>query len=143
MPPLDFLRALFVSLGVFLGTLLLSIPMVAFYAYVIEPGHPREFYDAAAQRIAPWSSHLAGPLLLFWMNLRGAMRRPQRNATFFAWATIAGYVAIDLASVPLFSIAFSAVLTLTFAASLAGKAAGALAGARLGAQWSRHRAGIR
>lgn len=132
MSTLDCLLALAVGVAVFLGTLLLSVPMVAVYAHVIEPGLPAESYHAAAQWIAPWSSHIGGPILFFWLNRRGAVRHPQRNAVAFASATIASYVMVELASVPLFGIAFSSVLTMTFVASLAVKAAAALAGATRG-----------
>ncbi len=141
MNALDSLRALAVGVTVFLGTLLLSIPMVAFYAYVIEPGHPEEFYKAAAQWIAPWSSHIAGPILFFWLNLRGAVRRPHRNAVAFAGATIVGYLLVDLAAVPIFGLAWSTVITPTFVVSLAIKAAAAFAGATLGARRTARTAG--
>lgn len=130
----DYGRSVLVGFAVFAGTVLLSIPMVAVYAYLINPGHPQEFYNQAATWIAPWSSHVGGPLLFFWLNRRGAVRNPQRNAVAFAWATIVSYVAIDLMSVPLFGLAVSDVLTPAFAASLAVKSAAALAGGILGSK---------
>lgn len=132
MQPIDFLRAAAVGLCVFIGTILGSVLMVAVYAHLINPGHPQEFYNAAAQWIAPWSSHAVGPLLFFWLNYRGALRRPHRKAMAFAGACIACYVIIDMASVPLFGVSFSTVLTWTFLLSLCGKTAGALLGAWIG-----------
>ena len=132
MQPIDFLRALALGLVVLIGTLLGSVLMVAFYAYVINPGHPQAVYNAAAVWIAPWASHVLGPLLFLWGNYRGAVRKPQRNAMAFAGASIIGYVILDMASVPLFGTTFATVLTLTFFLSLGGKTAGALIGAWLG-----------
>ncbi|MBL0940874.1 MAG: hypothetical protein IBJ03_18425 [Gemmatimonadaceae bacterium] len=132
MQPIDFLRALALGLVVLVGTLLASVLMVAFYAYVINPGHSQDVYNAAALWIAPWASHVFGPLLFFWGNYRGAVRKPQRNAIAFACASIVGYVILDMASVPLFGTTFATVLTLTFFLSLGGKTVGALLGAWLG-----------
>jgi len=130
----DYGRSVLVGFAVFAGTLLLSIPMVAVYAYLINPGHPQEFYNRAATWIVPWSSHIGGPLLFFWLNHRGAVRNPQRNAVAFAWATIVSYLVIDLLSVPLFGLTLSGVVTMRFAASLAVKSAAALAGGILGSR---------
>lgn len=134
MRPIDFARAAGVGFTVFVSTLLLSIPMVAFYSYVIEPGHPQQFYNDAAKWIAPWSSHVFGPLIFLWLNYRGARKHQERTATLFALATVCAYFIIDLASVPLFGISFATVLTTAFFASLAVKTAGALVGAAMGAR---------
>ena len=77
---------------------LLSFIVVAIYSFLIEPGHPREFYDAAAQRIAPWSSHIAGPLIFFAAAYISTKRRPQRNAFLFTSAFCAAYTLITLIS---------------------------------------------
>lgn len=137
MQPIDFLRAALIGLGVLVGTLVASVPMVAFYAYVINPGQAQAVYDAAAQRIAPWSSHIVGPLLFLWWNYRGALRVPARRVTAFALAGIGFYFAFDMATVPLFGLTFSRVLTITFFLSLAAKASGALLGGMLGQKRSR------
>jgi hypothetical protein len=50
----DVFKAIGVAFLVLVITLAASYPMVAFYAYVIEPGHPQSFYTDAAQWIAPW-----------------------------------------------------------------------------------------
>lgn len=137
MKRIDLLRAAGIGFAVFIGTLLLSVPMVAFYSFVINPGHPQEFYNEAAKWIAPWSSHVFGPLIFLLLNYRGARKRPERNAMTFALATVLAYLLIDLASVPMFGIAFSTVLTGTFFISLAVKTAGALLGAALGQRQQR------
>lgn len=130
MQPVDYLRAALVGVGVLVGTLVASVPAV--YAHVINPGQPQPVYEAAAQWIAPWSSHIVGPLLFLWWNYRGAVRWPQRHSMAFAWAGIAGYLIADVASVVIFGLTFSAVLTVPFFVSLSAKTAGALLGARLG-----------
>jgi hypothetical protein len=133
MKPMDYLKALGVALFVMTCTLFFAFPMVAFYAYVIEPGHPQEFYSKAAQWIAPWSSHVLGPLLFFGLNFRLARSRPERNAMAFAIATIVAYVVIDAGSLPLFGVDIAAFFRATVLISLVFKAIGALLGARLGA----------
>jgi hypothetical protein len=133
MPPIDFMfRAALVGVGVLVVTLAASVPMVAVYAHVINPGQPQSVYDAAALWIAPWSSHIVGPLSFLWWNYRGALKRPNRPAIVFALAGIAWYVVADLSSVALFDLSLSTVLTPTFFISLAVKTTGALLGARYG-----------
>ena len=128
------LKAASVGLAVMILTMVASFPMVAAYAYLIEPGHPREFYSAAAMWIAPWSSHLLGPVLFLWFNFALARRRPDRNAIAFATATIVLYALIDAGSLPLFGASISAFFSPVVLASLAFKTAGALSGAWLGAR---------
>lgn len=106
--------------------------MVAVYAYFINPGQPQSVYDAAAQWIAPWSSHVIGPLLFLWLNHRAAARNPSRPAMVFALAAVAAYAILDLSSVVLFGLSFATVLTTTFLVSLTAKTSGALVGAYLG-----------
>jgi hypothetical protein len=133
MQPIDFLfRAAGVGVAVLVVTLAASFPMVAVYAHVINPGQPQAVYDAAALWIAPWSSHIVGPLVFLWWNHRGAVRRPQRPAFAFALAGIAWYLVFEMASLAVFALKPSDVLTVTFFISLAGKTAGALLGARWG-----------
>lgn len=130
----DYLRAAIVGFAVFAGTLLLSIPMVAVYAHLINPGHSSEFYSQAAMWIAPWSSHIGGPILFFWLTRRHTSRHPRTNAAAFALAAIVSYAVLDLSSVPLFGLSISTVVTMTFLLSLAGKSVAALAGALIGSR---------
>jgi hypothetical protein len=132
MPPIDWFRAALVGVGVLVGTLIASVPMVAVYAHVINPGQPQAVYGAAAQWIAPWSSHIVGPLLFLWWNYRSAVRRRQARALTFASAGIAWYLVVEMGSVVLFGLNFSTVLTVTFFLSLSAKTAAALLGAWLG-----------
>jgi hypothetical protein len=133
MKPIDYLKAAGVALAVLTLTVAASFPMVFFYATFIEPGHPQAFYNEAAKWIAPWSSHVLGPILFFAFNHRLARRNAERNAMAFAAATIGMYVLIDFGMTLPFAHA-SAFLTPTVALSLAAKLTGALAGAWLGAR---------
>jgi hypothetical protein len=76
------LKAAGVGLGVMVLTVAASFPMVFVYATFIEPGHPRAFYNDAAQWIAPWSSHVFGPILfLCFQFLTGATQaRTKRDS---------------------------------------------------------------
>lgn len=132
MKAFDYLKAIGVAIGVVAITVVASIPMVAFYAYFIEPGHEQEFYTAAAQWIAPWSSYIFGPIALFLFNHWLAKKSPERNAIFFAVATIIAFLIIDLSMVPAVGGEISMFLTFGFAFSVAVKLAGALLGAHLG-----------
>lgn len=133
MKPIDYLKAAGVALAVLTLTVAASFPMVFFYATFIEPGHPQAFYNEAAKWIAPWSSHVLGPILFFAFNYALARRNPGRKAVAFAAATIGFYILIDF-GIMLSFVPASAFLTLTVALSLAAKLIGALAGARLGAR---------
>ena len=132
MKLIDYFKALGVAVGTVTITLIASFPMVAFYAYFIEPGHPQEFYNEAALWIAPWSSHILGPVVFFGFNYWLAKRSPERNAMAFAAATIVLYIVLDFSMVPAMGIDIRAVLTLSMAFWLLIKLAGALLGAYLG-----------
>lgn len=132
MSTLDFVKALGVAIAVLVITLAASFPMVAFYAFVVEPGHPQEFYNEAAQWIAPWSSHIFGPVVFFAFNFWMAKRPAQRNALLFAAATIVLYALVDLSTMPMMGLPMSALLSVPFGLSLLGKAAGAFLGAYCG-----------
>jgi len=82
-------------------TVAASFPMVAFYAYFIEPGHPQEFYNEAALWIGPWSSYVLGPVCFLAFNFWLARRSPERNAMVFAAATIGLYVLLEIAMMPM------------------------------------------
>lgn len=130
----DFLKALGVAIATTVITLAASFPMVAFYAFFIEPGHPQDFYTAAAQWIAPWSSHVLGPLVFFAFNFWLARRSPARNAMLFAAATIVLYVIVDLSTLPMMGLPIASARTLTHGLSLCVKAAGSFLGAYLGSR---------
>jgi hypothetical protein len=130
----DYCRAVAIGFAVFAGTLLFSIPLVAAYAMFVNPGHPPEFYRGVATSLAPWSSHIGGPMLFFWLTRRQTRRHPQTHSLAFAGATMGSYLGIDLLSVPFFGLALSTVMTKAFALSLMVKSLAALAGAVVGRQ---------
>jgi hypothetical protein len=132
MKALDHLKAIGIGFIVFVATMAFSFPMVAVYRYAIEPGHPTQFYIDAAQWIAPWSSHLFGPLLFFALNYWMVKRRVEGNAKLFAGATILWYVIVDFGLASLAGYEILAMLTAPVLVSLAVKTAAAFYGAHLG-----------
>ena len=132
MQALDYVKATGVALVTLIITLALSFPMVAFYAYVIEPGHDQTFYTEAAQWIAPWSSHIFGPLTLFAFNYSMAKRRPERNAMLFVLVTILMYIVIDFGMLGFMQVDITVFLTMSIGISMVAKLAGALLGAHFG-----------
>ncbi len=91
----EYIQALGVAIVSIIITVIISFPMVAFYAYLIEPGHDQEFYNEAAQWIAPWSSYILGPIVFFLFNYCLSKRSQKRSTTAFATATIAFYVIVE------------------------------------------------
>ena len=131
MQPIDYLKAAGVGLAVMVLTIAASFPMVFVYATFVEPGHPQTFYNEAATWIAPWSSHILGPILFFAFNYSLARRQPERNALAFAVATIGLYILIDF-GISLLFVPAVAFFTPTVALSLVAKLSVALTGAWLG-----------
>jgi hypothetical protein len=134
MKPMDVLAALGIAVSVLALTLAASYPMVGFYATFVEPGHPHQFYVDAAQWIAPWSSHILGPILFFGLNAWHARRAKRGSPYIFALGSIAIYAVVDLGSLPLMGFSLLPALNLTMGLSLLVKTAGALLGASLGAR---------
>ena len=129
----DLAKALGVGVAVLVLTIAASFPMVAVYAYLIEPGHSEAFYTEAAQWIAPWSSHVLGPILFFAFNYWLTRRKPERNAMLFAASTIVLYLVVDFGLLlPLMGVPIADSLSLTVAVSLLAKVAGSFLGAYAG-----------
>lgn len=126
MKPIDLAKAVGIAVAILVVNVLIAILVVLVYSLFIEPGHPREFYDAAALRIAPWCSHIAGTALFFGAGYLFAKRRPQRNGLLFAAAFTAFYALIDAATV-----GFAGVFEVEFSLSMLAKLLAALAGAFL------------
>jgi hypothetical protein len=126
MKPIDYARAAGVATGLLVVNVLIAILAVVVYSYLIEPGHPKEFYDAAALWIAPWSSHIAGTALFLGAGYLFARRRPERNPYLFAVAVTMLYAIIDSATA-----GFRGVFALEFVLSILAKLLAALAGAYL------------
>jgi hypothetical protein len=126
MKPLDFAKAAGVAIAILALNILIAILVIVIYRFAIEPGHPSEFYDAAALRIAPWCSHIAGTALFLLAGYWLTRRRPQRNGYLFATAFTVLYAIIDSAMV-----GFSSLVSIEFNLSLLAKFLAALAGAFL------------
>lgn len=127
MKPLDYVKAVGVAFALLVVNVLIAILVVTFYAFVIEPGHPSEFYEEAAKRIAPWCSHIAGTALFFVAAWFFTARRPDRNAYLFAIIVTLFYALIDAASV-----GFAGIWGFEFALSMLVKLLAALVGAFAG-----------
>ncbi|MEQ8963405.1 MAG: hypothetical protein RLP02_36795, partial [Coleofasciculus sp. C2-GNP5-27] len=85
-------------LGVAITALVLTIAgsflLVLFYAYLVEPGHEADFYIDALQRLAPWSSHIVGPMAFFASNYWLAKKSTGRITLAFAISTVIAYLLI-------------------------------------------------
>jgi len=127
MKPIDFAKAAGVGVAILLLNILIAILVVLIYRFVVAPGHPGAFYDAAALRIAPWCSHIAGTALFFAAGSLFTRRRPNRNGYLFATAFTLSYALIDGATV-----GFIGVFTAEFVLSLLAKLSAAVGGDFLG-----------
>ena len=72
----------------------LAVAWVAFYSYVVEPGHDRAFYEAHAQVSSPIVSVFAGGPVFYLVASWLARRRGNGRA---AWIALSLYLLIDLA----------------------------------------------
>lgn len=128
----DYGKALGVALLLMVLNIAASVVVMAVYGYLIDPGHPPEYYEAAADRIAPWSSVFAGAVLFFGAAWLFGVRRPERPAMAFAMTFTVIYTVIDLSII----VAAGALTTLGYvvAISVVAKFAGAFFGARMAAR---------
>ena len=109
-----------------------SILVVAFYAYLINPGHPPEFYEEFATVYAPYSSIFAGMPLLFlicWWFTWGQTWAFARQSALGIWLI---YTVIDLSVV--FASGMTQRLAVLVAISTVTKFLAAWFGARMGAK---------
>jgi hypothetical protein len=129
MNGLDFVKALGVALLLMVLNVVAAFGVMAVYGYLVEPGHEPSFYEAAAQRIAPWSSIFVGAMLFFLAGLWLAWRRAGRNGLAFAATFVVIYAAIDVTIIALSGAL--AAMGLMVAGSMVSKLAAALLGAWL------------
>jgi len=124
---LDLIKALGVALLLMALNVAIAFAVMWVFGNYIEPGHEPGFYQAAAQRIAPRSSLIAGLALFFLAGWEFARRKPERNGLLFAAAFSLIYIAADLAII----VAAGALsfLGLIVAASMGTKFVAAIAGA--------------
>lgn len=125
MGVVDFIKAAVTAIAILVVNVAISFGAVAAYSVFIDPGHRPEYYEAAAQWIAPLSS-IAFGWILFFLAMLVMSHKPGRNALAFAIATFAVYAAIDVSLIAAMGALSS--LEPTIALSLASKLVGALLG---------------
>ncbi|MGD9966608.1 MAG: hypothetical protein AB7T59_08825 [Hyphomonadaceae bacterium] len=125
----DSVKAIGVALLIMVLNVAAAFGVVWVYATFIETGHDQAFYEAAAQRIAPWSSVVAGAVLFLVMLWWLAWRRAGRNGYAFAAVVVLVYAAIDVSVIAMAGALTS--MSAIVAASMSTKLAAALAGAWL------------
>ncbi|MFC3080607.1 hypothetical protein ACFODL_21110 [Phenylobacterium terrae] len=128
MKPIDYPKAAGAALLLMVLNVAISFPVVGVWRALFEPQTPPQ---EVALRIAPWSSHLVGPLLFFAAAWLLARRRPERNGLAMAAAVCVFYVLLEAASLAAYPGGPAMLLTLAFGVSMAAKAAAAFAGAAL------------
>jgi hypothetical protein len=133
MKPIDYAKAAGLGAALVVLNLLILVAIVFLYSLVIAPGHPNEFYSAAAPRLGAWSGPIGGVVLLFGAAYLMGRRRPERSALAFAATTWVAYAAVDVA-IGAAAAGLAAMLTLPLAASLGAALVGALAGGFLAAK---------
>lgn len=129
MTAIDYVKAFGVALLLMLLNVAASFVVMAVYGYLIDPGHEPEYYQAAAERIAPWSSVFAGALLFFGAAWLFGARKPARPAVAFALTFALIYTLIDLAIIAAAG-AFASIGYIV-ALSIGAKFAAAFLGARM------------
>lgn len=129
MTLMDFVKAFGVALLLMALNVVIAFGVMWVYGNFINPGHESAFYQLEAQRIAPWSSLVAGVFLFFLAGWEFAQRKPERNALMFAAAFAIIYIVLDVGIIAAAG-ALSALGAIVFA-SMASKLIAALAGAAM------------
>ncbi|HEX8217469.1 MAG TPA: hypothetical protein VF577_08380 [Allosphingosinicella sp.] len=105
----------------------LAVAWVAFYSYVLDPGHDRGFYEAYAGRSSPIVSLIAGGPVFY---LASAWLTRRRGNARSAWIAAALYLVSDLAVFAAVG-GIAATVALAFLSGAVLKLAGTALGARL------------
>jgi len=129
MKPMDFLKAFGVAVLLMVLNVAIAFGVMWVFGNFINPGHERTYYQDAAQRIAPWSSLIAGAVLFFLGGWVFSKRKPARDGVVFAASFALIYVAIDVAIIA--AAGALGAMGAMVAASAATKLMAALAGAVL------------
>jgi hypothetical protein len=85
------------ALGVMIVNVLISVLWVVVYSFLIDPGHDDAYYQAYAQRSAPYSSIIAGIPLMFLAGRWIGSKFPKSNSVKAALLVWLVYFLIDLA----------------------------------------------
>ncbi|QDU07040.1 hypothetical protein [Gimesia aquarii] len=123
MKPIDFAKTIGVAVALLAINVLVAILVMLVYVFFINPGHPNEFYEAAALRISPWCSHIAGTALFLGAGYLFTKRLPGRNGFLFAVTFTVWYAIIDAATV-----GFLGAMEIEFLLSMTAKLVAALLG---------------
>lgn len=84
------------ALGVMILNVLISVLYVAFYSYLLDPGHDAAYYQEYAQASAPYSSIVAGIPLMFLAGRWIGNKFPKQNSVKAALSVWLVYFLIDL-----------------------------------------------
>ena len=99
MKPIDYAKAFALAFVIMATLIFLSYPVVSLYAFLIAPGHPPAFYQAAANDwLVPAWVHIAGPVSFFFVGWLFTGRVRHRNAYAFVGALCGWYLLLELAS---------------------------------------------
>jgi len=88
------LKLIGVALILHVALIVLSIIEVAFYSYIVNPGHDRGFYSEHAKQSGPWVSAIFGSLFMLLLFRRFVKRFSQQRLTY-AIGLLVVYIAID------------------------------------------------
>jgi len=126
----DYIKAAVTAIAIVAANVAISYVVMAAYAYFIDTGQDAAYYEAAAQKIAPWSSVVFGAVLFFAAAFILGKRRPDRSAIGFALTVFVVYAIIEfvvMASAgqlaPMIGIVAFSLTTKLGAAFLGAKAA--------------------
>jgi len=89
------LKLIGTALLLHVALILLTILEVAIYSYLIDPGHPQEFYEKHANESGPWISAVFGSLFMFILVKRYLKRFATQQLTYTIGLPTA-YLIIDL-----------------------------------------------
>lgn len=129
MTIMDFVKAFGVAVLLVALNVVIAFGVMWVYGNFINPGHEPAFYQQEAQRIAPWSSLVAGVFLFFLAGWEFAQRKPARNALMFAATFAIVYIILDVGIIA--AAGALSALGMIVAASMASKLIAALAGAAM------------
>lgn len=119
----DFAKAAGLAAVVLVIDVLVAIAVVFAWGVLVEPGHPRAYYETAGVPIARWSTRVVGTALIFAAAWLFSARNPERNPILFGVALVALYAFFDGASVEFvgfFTASFALTMSLKLLAALAG-----------------------
>jgi hypothetical protein len=108
---------------------LFSILEVAFYSYVVNPGHPVSVYDKHAELTAPYVSGILG-FIIFFLVARFWKKRNYDNLTKLVFLFPLIYVLVDITIITVAGVKWSDYI-LIFSLANTAKFLGSMAGYKL------------